>query len=532
MHHNLIPAIFILLVSTPALGQDALGRGNALDSNTSLQGRINRLNDLPVGVRNRELRGVRVLMGRSFNEGLGRFNSGRAQLIADAANDGDEDSYLDVLYNSPWFWNNWDQPSAQFLAQGDRNYYNLNFIDEWATAPRQMQSGRTIRSYSHAWDPDSAEQYGGVGKLEYPNTWSTRQIEQYRIGKVLGTGYQSTPLDTAPLLVGNYRDSDRIGYLAASPLGGIALETGEMHPALLGFSAWDTARATEDREAGIGQDSLILAWRVEEQRLEQGPIDTRVPVTESYNTLLGIIADRTMQEIISSGETEAKREWFETQYSFLQDQLAGTPLEVELTDDEIIFPETTEVEESAISDIGGILRHGERISQLSSLQQTRFDELVHLGELKLAAGEYFYAQQRFKQALRFIPGHPLATAGLGHANIGAGLYLSASNVLQSLLSLQPEMIDVEYDPQLLPPRIELVRAGIAIRNRLDQKRDGGAYAFLLAYIGHQLHDEEMIEQGLEALELRTAKTDPIVRLLRSIWSEETATDDSQGSQSE
>jgi hypothetical protein len=100
------------------------------------------------------------------------------------------------------------------------------------------------------------------------------------------------------------------------------------------------------------------------------------------------------------------------------------------------------------------------------------------------------------------------------------MYLSAAHVLQSLISLQPEMIDVEYESQLLPPRLELVRAAVAIQSRLEEERDGGTYAFLLAYIGHQLQDRDMIERGLHTLELRTSSSDPIVRLLKSIWLED------------
>ena len=37
-----------------------------------------------------------------------------------------------------------------------------------------------------------------------------------------------------------------------------------------------------------------------------------------------------------------------------------------------------------LSDIGIILRHGERISQFSSGHATRFNELVRIGEQKLA----------------------------------------------------------------------------------------------------------------------------------------------------
>jgi hypothetical protein len=73
---------------------------------------------------------------------------------------------------------------------------------------------------------------------------------------------------------------------------------------------------------------------------------------------------------------------------------------------------------------------------------------------------------------------------------------------------------------LLPPRIELVRAAVTVQNRLDVERDAGTYAFLLAYIGHQLGDKDMIENGLSHLTLHAEYGDPLVSLLTSIWLQE------------
>lgn len=218
----------------------------------------------------------------------------------------------------------------------------------------------------------------------------------------------------------------------------------------------------------------------------------------------------------------------------LQNELAGIPFYGDEDEDgELILfedpaEEPDELSEEAIDYLASALRHGEQINQLSGLHSTRFDELVQLGEVELTKGNYFDAQRRFNQALQFVPGHPLATAGLGHAKIGAGLYLSAGYVLQSLLSFQPEMIDVTYGEGLLPSRIELVRAAVTVQNRLDVERDAGTYAFLLAYLGHQLHDQDMVEQGLRVLEMYTDSNDPITPLLRKIWLEQAFTPELQG----
>ena len=163
MHHNLTPVVLFLLVTTPSFGQDALGRGDLLDASSSLLGRTNALNDLPLGTRNNELRRNGILRGRSFDNDIGRFSSDELMFITDAMNKGGEEAYLEALYNSPWYWNNWDQQSAQFLTQGDISFFNPSFVDDWADSPRQMHVGRSIRSYSHEWDPETAREYGGEG---------------------------------------------------------------------------------------------------------------------------------------------------------------------------------------------------------------------------------------------------------------------------------------------------------------------------------------------------------------------------------
>ena len=355
-----------------------------------------------------------------------------------------------------------------------------------------------------------------------------RQVNQYKLSQVLGNGYQPESLDSSPIPVGTHRTNDSVGYLAASPMTGVSLETSEMPTSALGFSAWDAARITQDADNGVGSSRLVQPWRTEENRLEQLAVNTQVDVSDQYNkvlqTVAGLANDGTMS---GTSEEERSLQWLETQYLLLQNELTGIPYIGDVDEDSEIVnlfgSESVEPEnlsEEAIELLAGALRHGEQIGQFSGQNNTRFDELVHLGEEELAKGDYFDAQRRFNQALQFVPGHPLATAGLGHAKIGAGLYLSAGYILESLLSFQPEMIDVEYDPSLLPPRIELVRAAVTVGNRLDAERDAGTYAFLLAYIGHQLHDQEMVERGLTTFQMYTDLNDPIIPLLRSIWLEQ------------
>ena len=171
------------------------------------------------------------------------------------------------------------------------------------------------------------------------------------------------------------------------------------------------------------------------------------------------IKDRAQQLVDEDGVDETTIDWLEEQYAALQDELTGTTTQEEVVDEE---GQPVEEDTPATEDIYASLQHGERIGTFSGIEQNRFNELVGKGEMAIASGEFFLAEKRFKQALMFIPGHPMATAGLGHANLGSGLYLSASHVLQSLFTFQPEMIDVMYEPQLSYHR-ESIWFGLRLR---------------------------------------------------------------------
>jgi len=167
-------------------------------------------------------------------------------------------------------------------------------------------------------------------------------------------------------------------------------------------------------------------------------------------------------------------------------------------------------------DYGLLLRHGQRVEALATGDGSRFDDLLMAGSQKLAAEDYFWAERRFNRALRFIPGHPLATAGLGHSQLGAGLYLSSALTLQTLLGFQPEMIDVRYDPALLPSQADLDRAVSTMADRLRGDRDLDRYGFLLAYIGHQIDRQDLVREGLDAM-LRGGADKELTALLEEIW---------------
>ncbi|MBC7771138.1 MAG: hypothetical protein H7210_01455 [Pyrinomonadaceae bacterium] len=129
-----------------------------------------------------------------------------------------------------------------------------------------------------------------------------------------------------------------------------------------------------------------------------------------------------------------------------------------------------------------------------------YDYHMQAGESSLANRRFFDAEDRFLRALAAVPKDPLASVGRAHAQLGAGLYLSSASNLHSLFAEHPEMIGVRYDRSLL---FSADRSDeIARQMRADIKNAdtllGRDAALLLAYLGYQVGDRAMLEEGIKA----------------------------------
>ena len=139
-----------------------------------------------------------------------------------------------------------------------------------------------------------------------------------------------------------------------------------------------------------------------------------------------------------------------------------------------------------------------------------YSEHMRAGERLIAAERYFDAEERFARALSVRPGDPTAQVGRAHAQLGAGLLLSASVNLRSLFFLNPEVLGARYAGRLLPSpeRIDRLienleeRAGIVqVPGRgLEDDSVRVAAGFVLAYLGHQNSRPEIVRQGLGVMQ--------------------------------
>ena len=213
----------------------------------------------------------------------------------------------------------------------------------------------------------------------------------------------------------------------------------------------------------------------------------------------------------------------------IEDALRGIssdPTGIELYDPTAmaIDPETLEVlRGAAASEIDQLLDPGADRRDL-------YAEHMLAGQRLIAQGRYFDAEERFTHALSIRPGDIPSQLGRLHAQIGAGMVLSAAVNLQSLFSMHPEVIASRYTGKLLPgpKRIESLmirlkeRSGIEGPERsmrmLESDQIRVSSALLLAYIGYQINDQEAITSGLVLVNDIGADVDRrFASLLTQVW---------------
>jgi hypothetical protein len=586
----------LLLAAPPAVAQDALGSGNALDAGLNTRNRTN----LPSQQEDFRARNLlitnNVIGGRGFRGTVGYTadDDFRGALGSD--------DFYSFRRDSAW-------TDVTFLNYGN-TYQQLRFGQNMGLLEYRRDfygsSGRTIGEQAQ-FPGEDGRTPGGRLRLHGADLINTEvQLDQVSFSSSTSA---TSRIGAEPIKIGYTQDEEGGEYLiSASSLTGLDVTPMNQDFQLLGLTSYDAARVREDliarrepRQLGrpfqAKYEDLLAIQQQEDDRIggpiDPGTVDNRIDLKSEpefrqiLERIAGRYAEEKQVEAAAEGETEtgarSYREGDSELYTELdedlrrireylagrggseeessedrpglslpgmqpqepqepgepqglEDPLQGLEMPDRLTapgrPDTSDFRDVTppplpgdEEEEPAplqvpleveLEELGTILRHGERIEALTTKDQTRFNELLAGAEEKLRAGEYFWAERRFIRALRFVPGHPLATAGMAHAQLGAGLYLSASLTLQSLFRFQPEMIDARYEEGLMPSRVRLLQARDALTSRLDETRDRFSNAFLLAYVGRLLEDRSVVEQGLAAME-DVEPDSPLLKLLRTVW---------------
>jgi len=528
--HGTLTAGLVLgtaLVSTaPTWGQNALGGGSALDGNL-IDGR-NRYNS-PAAIPN--YRGRNLLVTGNVAGGRGFRGT--------------------VGY------------SAEFDFRGATGSDDLfrERANSALSAPSFVTAGRTITLMRFG-------QY--LNEVEYRRATRGATIENFNdlryvaddldnrrnLDRIAISSTTSAIYDTVSdgRVVGILLDADGGRHTAvASSLMGVQIVPLESLGSVIGLSTYDMARAVGDTLSGhtsatVGQEfdggfqNLLSAEaranaRAEpmttllEPQVSQGLLNESAE--PSYLAILNRIAERQAGAGVDVESRPELLTGLDRQFAALRETLtlmsgdvAGDDAAEDQADTKLPgLPDALQPSRTpgsglpnsaqAIAAIAEVLRHGQTLDHYATEDPTRFNELMKSAGQRLAAGEYFWAERHFDRALRFTPGHPLAIAGMGHAQIGAGLHVPAALLLRRLLTTNPELIDVRYERDLLPSLVRLDVAIEQLRDRIARiERDRKLRGFVLAYIGHQLLDQALVAEGLGLMD-----DEPLRALLEAVWLE-------------
>ena len=158
-----------------------------------------------------------------------------------------------------------------------------------------------------------------------------------------------------------------------------------------------------------------------------------------------------------------------------------------------------------------------------TVDQASYAAHMQEGQQALAEGRFFDAEDRFSRAMSAMPADPMGAVGRLHAQLGAGLYLSAANNLRALIKDHPELAAARFNITLVPGDARAVKIAEQLRIEIDRagERLGRDAGLLLAYLGRLRGDGAMLDEGLGAWEQRIAPDDAselaLHRLLSRVW---------------
>ncbi|MCC6675642.1 MAG: hypothetical protein IT436_00735 [Phycisphaerales bacterium] len=130
----------------------------------------------------------------------------------------------------------------------------------------------------------------------------------------------------------------------------------------------------------------------------------------------------------------------------------------------------------------------------------QFKEFMLTGQAAMREGKYFDAEDAFARAMNEPSADITAMVARTHAQIGAGLIVSAGSNLVKTFTEYPETAAPRYAPDLLPKESRLLALSEQLRAYAKEDTDvGRSSGLLLAYIGYQRGDQAAVAEGLDAM---------------------------------
>ncbi|MBX3315482.1 MAG: hypothetical protein KF902_01315 [Phycisphaeraceae bacterium] len=366
-------------------------------------------------------------------------------------------------------------------------------------------------------------------RTDFSDTQSVGSSPQLGVGSLRSTSAYSTSQSFTPSLIGQRREQDgSVTSLTASSLRGVRSSTtgpdGQPLPVLTG------SNNAAPRSATPGSPTTMVSTQAGLTN-PASPRTAVAPAKTAYDALMDRYKEQTGTASAAgpAGDLENWQKQLEDIRATLEGSndaastlltnlgAEGLPVDPTAQDPVRLYSQRT---------IDMILKQAGQTNELLLTAEGRlgaFGERMRRGERALAEGRYFDAEESFSTSLTLRPGDVAASIGRVHAQLGAGMYLSAALNLRMTLGANPAAVGERYGPALLPSAarcdeiIEELRANTRSEDRL-----GYESAVLLAYIGYQTSRREAMEEGFAAIErLASTTSRPIdsrfVELVRRVW---------------
>ncbi len=156
------------------------------------------------------------------------------------------------------------------------------------------------------------------------------------------------------------------------------------------------------------------------------------------------------------------------------------------------------------------------LPSLAGEDQGQGAQMLREAEQALASGQYFDAENLYRQVMNMYPQDPMPRVGLVHAQLGAGMIRSAAVNLRQLFESHPEVIAARYEANLLPQEERLQWLRGELQRAIETGEGGAEPGLLLAYLGYQVRSSQLIRYGLATAESR-APRDALLPVVRAIW---------------
>jgi hypothetical protein len=404
-----------------------------------------------------------------------------------------------------------------------------------------------------------------------PNDWKKRDPLQFDSQGLALTINSSRAMSEAATPFTKYRlNNGEMGVMSASNLRGVKFESERDQLGTSRMSLYETARLREDvRNNTIKADFIGISARDPFRPYQSGdavmatktplpkprsasqneePFDNRV---KGYDAVMREVKQRfearferdekaalgAENQIVPKDE-KASRDRLLSAYDQLKRDLAIQKIEddtkaqtIPVTKDaskeattsdskpnEVVDPEKSKREgiNMTIDEYALVLKHGQKLDSMTGEEKNRFNQLLSEGQRAMFEGNAFVAEKRFQVALSIRPDDPIAISGMLHCQISANLPGSAALTLHELFTNHPEMMDVKWGAQTIPPRPRLEKALVEVGRRIAIGKDAAKFGLLQAYIGHLLNNQDAVTAGLFALR-GTPGDDNMSIILRKLW---------------